>query len=399
MKYYLRSLIPDPDRRRVLLSIIGVVSVYGLTIGFIYPLISLKMELRGFSSTWIGVMGALPFIASIIFSPITPLAMRYFNPTKLVFVSIAADISLILLMAFFENIYVWFACRFLMGVAGSVLFIVSETWINEIAEDRVRGRVLSLYTFTISATLAISPMFIFILGAEGSLPFFVAVSLMIFSVYPLRWTKNSSLDYSDSRVSHVTKFIFLAPTAVAASALMAFEEASVLTMLPVYALRNGLTEQTSALFLTVLAFGSMAVQPIIGSLADRFNRYNLLIISAVGCDVRRNVAASYHSNESFRLDRDVYMGRSHICNLHTCADHHWSSISRRSTRGRQCCIWINVGSSWRFSATFRRHRDDDLGPERLCIRTGSSIDRLYRAGNRASPDSTGLTGFSLQNLS
>ncbi len=281
MKYYLRSLIPDPDRRRVLLSIIGVVSVYGLTIGFIYPLISLKMELRGFSSTWIGVMGALPFIASIIFSPITPLAMRYFNPTKLVFVSIAADISLILLMAFFENIYVWFACRFLMGVAGSVLFIVSETWINEIAEDRVRGRVLSLYTFTISATLAISPMFIFILGAEGALPFFVAVSLMIFSVYPLRWTKNSSLDYSDSRVSHVTKFIFLAPTAVAASALMAFEEASVLTMLPVYALRNGLTEQTSALFLTVLAFGSMAVQPIIGSLADRFNRYNLLIISAV----------------------------------------------------------------------------------------------------------------------
>ncbi len=281
MKYYLRSLIPEPDRRRVLLSIIGVVSVYGLTIGFIYPLISLKMELRGFSSTWIGVMGALPFIASIIFSPVTPLAMRYFNPSKLVFVSIAADISLILLMAFFENIYVWFVCRFLMGVAGTVLFIVSETWINEIAEDRVRGRVLSLYTFTISATLGISPMFIFILGAEGSLPFFVAVSLMIFSVYPLRWTKNSSPDFADSRVSHVTKFIFLAPTAVAASALMAFEEASVLTMLPVYALRNGLTEQTSALFLTVLAFGSMAVQPIIGSLADRFNRYNLLIFSAV----------------------------------------------------------------------------------------------------------------------
>lgn len=281
MKLYLHSLIPEPERRRVLFSIIGVVSVYGLTIGFIYPLISLKMELRGYTSTWIGVMGTLPFVASIIFSPITPVMMRYVNPTKLVFASIAADISLILLMALFDNIYVWFVCRFLMGIAGTVLFIVSETWINEIAEDRVRGRVLSFYTFTISATLGISPMFIFILGAEGALPFFVAVALMILSLYPLRWTMDSSPDFSGSRVSHVTKFILLAPTAVAASALMAFEEASVLTMLPVYALRNGLTEQHSALFLTVLAFGSMTVQPIIGSLADRFNRYNLLIGSAV----------------------------------------------------------------------------------------------------------------------
>ena len=281
MKFYLHSLIPEPERRRVLLSIIGVVSVYGLTIGFIYPLVSLKMELRGFSSTWIGVMGSLPFVASIIFSPITPLIMRYVNPTKLVFASIAADISLVLLMALIDNIYVWYVCRFLMGLAGTVLFIVSETWINEIAEDRVRGRVLSLYTFTISATWSISPMFIFVLGAEGALPFIVAAALMTLSIYPLRWTKDSSPDFSGSRVSHVTKFIFLAPTAVAAAALMAFEEASVLTMLPVYALRNGLTEQSSALFLTVLALGSMAVQPIIGSLADRFNRYNLLIGSAV----------------------------------------------------------------------------------------------------------------------
>ena len=226
-------------------------------------------------------MGTLPFVASIIFSPITPVMMRWINPTKLVFASIAADISLILLMALIDNIYVWFVCRFLMGIAGTVLFIVSETWINEIAEDRVRGRVLSFYTFTISATLGISPMFIFILGAEGALPFFVAVALMTLSVYPLRWTNDSSPDFSGSRVSDVTKFIFLAPTAVAASALMAFEEASALTMLPVYALRNGLTEQSSALFLTVLALGSMAVQPIIGSLADRFNRYSLLIGSAV----------------------------------------------------------------------------------------------------------------------
>ncbi len=277
MNSYLRGLIPEPDRRRVLVSIIVVVSVYGLTIGFIYPLISLKMELRGYPSSWIGLMGASPFIASIIFSPITPVIMRYVNLTKLVFVSILADLLLILTMALIENVYVWFVCRFLMGIAGTVLFIVSETWINEIAHERVRGRILSIYTFTISLTLAISPLFIFILGIEGNLPFYTAILIMVISLYPLRWTKDYHIDFSDNRASHVAKFILLAPTAVAASALMAFEEASVLTMLPVYTVRNGLTEETAALFLTVLGLGSMAIQPLVGSLADKFNRYMLLI--------------------------------------------------------------------------------------------------------------------------
>ena len=281
MNNYIRYIMPDPSHRRILLSIICVVSIYGLTVGFLYPLISLKMAARGFPPSWIGIMGAMPFIAAIIASPITPLIMRTVNVSRLVFLAICADLTLILVMMFIDNVYVWFVSRFLMGVAGAVLFVVSETWINEIAEDRSRGRVLGLYTLTLSATLALSPLFIVFFGAEGSLPFLVAFIVIAFSLIPLRWTRGVSPDFSGGQVSHVWRFMLWAPTLVGAAALMAFEEAALLTLLPVYSLQNGVTEKVAALFLTVLAVGSMAAQPLIGWLADKVNRYSLIFVCAL----------------------------------------------------------------------------------------------------------------------
>ncbi len=278
MNRYIRGIMPDPNHRRILLAIISVLSVYGLTVGFFYPLISLKMEFRGYPPSWIGVMGALPFLASIIFSPLIPLMMRRFNVTRLVFISICSDLLFITLMMLFDNVFVWFVCRFAMGIAGTILFVVSETWINEIAEDRYRGRVLGLYTFVFSATLGASPLFIVFFGAEGNLPFMLAIVVITFALIPLYWTRESNPDFSGGTVSHVWQFFLLAPTLVAAGTLMAYEESALITLLPVYALQHGLPESNAALLLTILAIGSMAAQPLVGRLADSMNRYVLLII-------------------------------------------------------------------------------------------------------------------------
>ena len=278
MNRFIRGIIPDPQRRRVLLAVICAVSTYGLSIGFFYPLISLKMELKGYSPALIGIMGALPFLASIIFSPLLPLIMRYVDVRRLIFLSICSDIFFIIVMVVFDNIPVWFFCRFMMGIAGTVLFVVSETWINEIAEDHYRGRVMGLYTFVFSATLGISPLFIVFLGVEGTLPFIIAAIVISIGLIPLRWAYGSSPDFSGGKVSHVLQFCFLAPVLVAGAALMSFEEAAVVTLLPVYAVRSGLSEANAALILTFIAIGGMAAQPIVGRLSDGMNRYLLLYI-------------------------------------------------------------------------------------------------------------------------
>ncbi len=273
--------MPDPVKRRVLLAIFSIISVYGLTIGYLHPLISLKMEAWGHSSFWIGVMGTMPFAASIFVSPMIPYLMRKLKVSQLVLYAICSDIALLLIMMIFENVYVWLACRFLTGVAGTILFVVSETWINEIAEDYSRGRVIALYTLIFSATFALSPLFIIIVGVEGKLPLMFAIVIIALGLIPLRWARGSSPDFSGGSAAQILRFIFLAPTLVCAAAVMSFDEAAVVTLFPIYVLRSGLTEEIAVVLLTVISIGSMVFQPLVGWSADKMNRYALIIICAL----------------------------------------------------------------------------------------------------------------------
>ncbi len=274
------SMIPDPHRRRVLLSIIAVIAVYGLSIGLLFPLISLNMEARGYSRTMIGLMGVMPFLSSIIASPFTPIIMRSINITRLCAICIAAEVVLLICLPLFDSIVAWFIIRFLMGVAGTGLFVASETWINEIAEDHYRGRIIGIYTFMISITFAIGPLFVLVLGVEGFLPFVVPALIIGLAFIPLWQTRDSKPNFSDSKVSQVFGFLWISPALVAAAAIVSFEEATFVTLMPVYAVRNGLSQDNAAIFLTILATGSMVAQPFVGWLADKLDRVAILNVCA-----------------------------------------------------------------------------------------------------------------------
>ena len=273
-------------------------------------------------------------------------------------------------MILFENIYIWFVSRFMMGVAGTILFVVSETWINEVAEDHYRGRVMGLYTFVFSATLGISPLFIVVLGAQGNLPFIVALVIITAGLLPLRWTRGTTPDFSGGKASHVLMFCLLAPTLVGATALMAFEESLVVTLMPVYALRNGLTEASAALILTVAAIGSMAAQPLVGRLADSMNRNLLLFLCALLISSRSNLAAVHHSNEDYAVDSDVYMGWCNRSDLHCCAYDYGLPVSWCSAGGWKCRIRIDVGCIRYNCAGVRWPGHDRVGAERIRLYLG-----------------------------
>ena len=278
MTGYFTRIIPDPRQRRVILSVVAVIAVYGLTIGMFHPLISLNMEARGYSSTLIGITGMMPFVAAIFASPLAPLLMRSININKLIAICIFLDFLFALVLAFFDDVYLWMGIRFLMGVVGTFMFVASESWLAEIAEDHSRGQIMGIYTFTLSATFALAPIVVIIFGVHGPIPFIVAAIIIVSALLPLWGTRDANPDFSGGKVSQVFKFMVLAPTLTAAVALVSFEEAAFLTLMPVYAIYSGLSEAHSAFILTIIAVGSMVFQPLVGWLADQMNRHKLILL-------------------------------------------------------------------------------------------------------------------------
>jgi MFS family permease len=198
------------------------------------------------------------------------------------------ECTMILALPAFDSLPAWFLIRFVMGAVAAVLFTVSETWLNEMTVDAIRGRVMGVYNTVVSATFGLGPLVIVLSGTEGVRTFLIGASIMVLAAIPLSWARDASRVAQASLGFSVWTFARVAPLIATAVLLVSFKDSALLTLLPVYGVRSGTGEQGAALMLTVAALGSMVLQVPVGWLADRFDRLAVLI----GCTVAGAAGAS-----------------------------------------------------------------------------------------------------------
>ncbi|KKK74010.1 hypothetical protein LCGC14_2888050, partial [marine sediment metagenome] len=64
-------------------------------------------------------------------------------------------------------------------------YVISETWVNELATSQNRGRVMGFYTTILSAGFALGPFILAITGTSGWLPFLVVITIMLITTIGL----------------------------------------------------------------------------------------------------------------------------------------------------------------------------------------------------------------------
>ena len=96
-----------------------------------------------------------------------PRLTRRFGGWQVAVVCLAAVAGLLLLMGLTQNYVAYLALRFLLGAADTGVFIISETWINQMAPQRSRGRVVGLYATSAAAGFSAGPLILSVTGVEG----------------------------------------------------------------------------------------------------------------------------------------------------------------------------------------------------------------------------------------
>ena len=268
------------DRGRALAAVISCVSIYGITISLFTPLLSLILESRAVSSTVIGGLAMMTPLGVILGSFFVPRYLQIFSGRRLLLIGIGFEILLIILLLAMSDLASWFVIRFFMGVTGSVLFIVSDSWVAEIAPDAIRGRVMGLYNTVLLFSFAVGPLILTMTGTSGVLPFVWGILLMVLAALPLIFSGLYVHELSGTTSFNVFSFIRVAPLLVFGCVAVAFKEMSAVSLLPVYGLRSGLTESSATLMLFFGAIGGAALQIPIGWMADHYNR--LWVMSSCG---------------------------------------------------------------------------------------------------------------------
>ena len=144
------------DRRRNLVAVTAAMAATSLIYGLSVPLLSLILEARGVGGTLIGSQAAVQSAAILLISPFLPRYMSNVGPAILMLGAILVSLVAFLLLAVFPSMLAWFVLRFTIGAAGAVLWVCGEAWINQVAEDSTRGRVIAIYSMAVSAGFAAS---------------------------------------------------------------------------------------------------------------------------------------------------------------------------------------------------------------------------------------------------
>lgn len=269
-------------RGRQLAAVISTIAVYGLTAGLGYPLISLNLEARGVDASLIGLNAAMLALAMLLLSPVMPGLIARFGFRPLVLVALSTETLCFVVLPLSENLWFWMLVRATMGASATVLFIAAETWVNEVAEDNSRGRVIGLYITALSLAFAMGPLLIPLTGYLGWLPFLTAAGLLLLAGLPMLAAGNTARTASEQPASGLLGFVRQAPVLCGAVLLFAFIDGSAMPLLPVYGLELGYGAAEAAIFVTVRAIGGVCFQFPMGWLADRYDRRRLMIGCVAG---------------------------------------------------------------------------------------------------------------------
>jgi MFS family permease len=268
--------ISAENRRKSLIAVVLSCFGVGIAFGLGYPLTAMALEARGEPSWIIGLAGAAPSLAILVLLPILPHAVARIQPATAIIIGCVCCAVAYASLYFIDNTVAWIAVRFLMGATIALPWIVGETWVNHIAGDSHRARVISFYAVSFFSGFALGPMLLEYFGATGPLAFAIGALGALLAALPIFLARDLAPDLAHEPATGLIGGMRLAPAAMAGGFLGGFLETSHFSLLPNVAIAGGMEERAALRLLTALVVGGIVTQYTLGWLADRTSRKFLL---------------------------------------------------------------------------------------------------------------------------
>lgn len=260
---------------------LAVISI-GLAMGVTMPLVSLRLESWGYGSFAIGIMAATPAIGVLLGASLAGgLAARCPTPRLMQLCLLAGALS-VTGLALLQSYPIWIVLRLLLGVTLTVVFILGESWINQLAMEKWRGRLVALYGTGYALSQLCGPLLLSAMGTDTDLGFWFGVTLLVGgSLLLIGRTGAPVVDSHSASGRGLLVFCQRMPAIAWAVMLFAAFEAMMLTLLPIYGLRQGFTQEVALFMASVVVVGDAVLQLPIGLLADRISRVTLFRLCGV----------------------------------------------------------------------------------------------------------------------
>ena len=266
--------------------------------GFQGNLLGIRAVLEDFNYIATGTMMSGYFIGYFIGANVVPNLVSKVGHIR-VFAAFASIASLSALVhAIFVDPVVWTLSRFLTGFSMIGIFIIVESWLNDRATNKTRGKVLSLYMLVTYLGMSMGNLLLNVSSPKNYEPFIMISLLFSIALVPILLTKRKPPTFKKTSSIKIKELFKISPFGSFSTFCSGFIFSAMLTMLSVYAVTMNLSVfEISVLLVGVTLAGALFQWPI-GSLSDNYDR-RLIII---GCCIFASfftVLSIFYSGLSF----------------------------------------------------------------------------------------------------
>lgn len=243
-------------------------------------LLGLRASVEGFPVFVTGIVMSLYYAGYFIGCLITSKMLASVGHIR-VFAALASIASTtILLHGVFVEPILWGFVRVVSGISFAGLFIVSESWLNSIATNKLRAKIFGFYLMVTNGGHFAGQFLINVAPLED-IGLFILVSILVsLSMLPLTLANKPSPGFELSEnlpIKSLFKSSQLALASVFTSGICA---GTIFGIGAVYATESGQSSSWAAAFVATYIAGSATIPLVLGSISDNMDRRLMIIIIA-----------------------------------------------------------------------------------------------------------------------
>lgn len=177
----------------------------------------------------------------------------------------------------------WLPLRVVTGVCFAGLYVVAESWLNGIATNAFRGRLLALYSAIVIGSFGAGQLLVFDLDARSPTGFAIAGAVAALAVVPIAMSVQASVPHVEEHSPlSMRELARLVPTGAGTMLLVGFAHGSTIGLAATHATREGLSIGRTGVLVACLQVGGMLSNWPINAASDDIDRRIVAVIVSLG---------------------------------------------------------------------------------------------------------------------
>lgn len=246
-------------------------------------LLGIRGAIEGFDPALLSYVISAYFIGFLGGSRLAPVLIRKVGHVR-TFAAMASMISAaFVLYAAVPDLIAWGVLRLIVGFSFSAVYIVAESWLNDAADNKTRGKALSLY-MVVQMTGIVTAQAMLNFGDPAGYGLFVLISVLVsISFMPILLSASPAPIVQQTERMTLGRLFRTSPLGFVGSVLVGAVYSVMFGMAAVYGTERGLSIAEISTFVAAIYIGGLLLQWPVGWISDRMDRRRLIIIVAAFC--------------------------------------------------------------------------------------------------------------------